>query len=149
MAKNRIVGSAATAVVTVAALCVLASPATALWATAGFGAGNAHARELPTPENVTATCNGSTRVDVGWTAATAAPLIAAFRVERSSESGGSWTTVATTNATTATSYLLADQPGDGKYVYRVVALQQSWDKVSGSSSSRTLSTSLLLIKSCT
>jgi len=142
-----------TAVVAVAPTAVLgvsAGAAIAVWTISGVGSGQAAARTLSAPTSVTATCASTTSVRVDWQAAQFPPYIDTYRVARSANGGGSWTNVGSlVTATTATSYSLTDAPGNGTYVWRVTANKgTNWRTNSANSNSRTLSTTLLLLKEC-
>jgi hypothetical protein len=129
---------------------VSAGAAIAVWTISGVGSGQAAARTLSAPTSVTATCASTTSVRVDWQAAQFPPYIDTYRVARSANGGGSWTNVGSlVTATTATSYSLTDAPGNGTYVWRVTANKgTNWRTNSANSNSRTLSTTLLLLKEC-
>ena len=82
---------------------------------------------------------------MSWTTSQATPLVATL-IGRSINSRGSWTTVGTTSATTATTYRRTDSNlAGGTYVYRATATNSNWRKVSADSNSRTISLRLLSI----
>ena len=127
---------------------VLPAPAGAAWTATGTGTGRAATATLPTPAPVTASCASTSSVAVSWTVTAGAPLALDFLVERSTDEGSSWSAVATTAATAATSYTEVDDQlltGTATYVYRVTTRNNAWQRRSGASNSRTATVRLLNI----
>jgi len=107
---------------------VLGLPTTALayWTTTGSGQRTAPTATLAPPASVTATSTtGSNSATITWSASpSGAPT--GYRVERSANGGGSWTT-ACAQASYPTAGSCTDSAlANGTYQYRVVALKGSW-----------------------
>lgn len=133
LTPNRLALPAALAV---AVVLVPAGMAAAAWQTSGSGTGTAQATTIPVPA-VSADCNGVDAVDVSWTTTAATPLVATFVVERSTDDGLTWSTIASVPATADLSYLHSDPAlAEATYVYRVGATTAGWLTTSALSQSR-------------
>jgi len=107
---------------------VLGLPTTALayWTTTGSGQRTATTATLAAPASVTATSTtGSNSATITWTASpSGAPT--GYRVERSANSGGSWTTACAQASYPSAGSCTDSGLANGTYQYRVVALKGSW-----------------------
>ena len=143
---------AVVALVVSGALLSVSGTAFAYFSATGTGSGRSAAQSLPVPSNLTATCSsllGS--IDVAWTAAEAAPLVATFLVERSPDLGHSWSSIGTITASASTSYTTSDTGlKAATYIYRVTAQHGGWKRQSaGNSNSLTILIDILGVTTCT
>lgn len=132
----RAIRRAGTAVVAVMALGTTGTAA-ASWISTGAGSGATRADSLATPSGVTATCVSATTnaVSVSWTGGTP-PLVVSFDVQRRSNTGPTWTTIANVLASLPRTHTDAALP-EGTYTYRVAARNGNWAVASADTTSRT------------
>ena len=123
----------------VIAFTALTSAALAYWGTGGSGTGSGDTATLTKPV-VTVPANASGDITVSWSASTLIPsnpagnALVNYTVERSANSGGSWT--AACGGATINGLTCDDAVGSsGNYVYRVTAHLNSWSELSDTSSS--------------
>ncbi len=119
---------------------VLGLPTSALayWTTTGSGQRTATTATLAAPASVTATSTaGSNSATITWTASpSGAPT--GYRVERSANGGGSWTTACAQASYPTAGSCTESALANGTYQYRVVALKGSWTAPRSAASSITI-----------
>jgi hypothetical protein len=135
----------ALAALVVPVLLAVAAPAwagPARWTVPAAGDGSARALSLTAPASVTASCSLllPSGVELAWHAGATPVPGTTYTVQRSSDGGGTWTTL----AVGAVSPVL-DAPGvHGTYRYRVTARAGGWSQTAASAP-RTITLALLCV----